>query len=138
MKDRIAQDMVAKFVLAGSATFTIENTKTGNRFTFRIDQPDSDAPHFVSVLTGPDNGSDFSYLGTIFELSRFVHGKKSSIGKDAPSAKAFRWLFDRIRSNTLPECVAVYHLGRCGRCGRALTVPESIQTGLGPKCRGLA
>ena len=26
------------------------------------------------------------------------------------------------------------HEGRCGRCGRALTVPESIDTGFGPHC----
>jgi hypothetical protein len=28
----------------------------------------------------------------------------------------------------------VYHEGRCGRCNRKLTVPESIETGLGPEC----
>jgi rRNA maturation endonuclease Nob1 len=30
----------------------------------------------------------------------------------------------------------VYHLGRCGKCGKALTEPESISTGLGPICGG--
>ena len=28
----------------------------------------------------------------------------------------------------------VWHEGRCGRCNRALTVPESIASGIGPEC----
>ena len=28
----------------------------------------------------------------------------------------------------------VYHVGKCGRCGKKLTDPESILTGLGPSC----
>jgi hypothetical protein len=30
----------------------------------------------------------------------------------------------------------VWHEGRCGACGRRLTVPESIERGLGPECYG--
>jgi hypothetical protein len=28
----------------------------------------------------------------------------------------------------------VWHEGKCGKCGRALTVPSSILTGIGPEC----
>ena len=27
--------------------------------------------------------------------------------------------------------------GKCGRCGRKLTVPSSIESGLGPHCKGI-
>lgn len=30
----------------------------------------------------------------------------------------------------------IFHEGRCGRCGRVLTVPESVETGFGPECAG--
>ena len=30
-----------------------------------------------------------------------------------------------------------WHEGRCGRCGRKLTVPESIEAGYGPECINL-
>ena len=30
----------------------------------------------------------------------------------------------------------VHHEGKCGKCGRPLTVPESVKTGLGPICSG--
>jgi hypothetical protein len=47
---------------------------------------------------------------------------------------AFAWFWDRLRNGNLPEQVEVHHEGRCGRCGRALTVPESIESGFGPEC----
>ncbi len=49
---------LVQFITAGNALFTLENTATGNRFTFRVRQPGDDKPHFVSVLTGADNLAD--------------------------------------------------------------------------------
>jgi hypothetical protein len=149
----------ARFALAGNARFTLVSTRTGARFTFRVrakkDSRDRVACYFVSVLTGPDNTSSYEFLGTIFATERvctgggsfgrqystvparepkFSHGKKSRIGAGAPSAKAFAWWWARAaRGTETPEC-EVWHLGRCGRCGRDLTVPESIACGLGPEC----
>jgi hypothetical protein len=126
-------DQHATFILAGNATFTIVNTATGGRFTFRVRQcEDRPELYFVQVLTGPENTRDYTYLGTIRD-GKYEHGRKSSIGPDAPSARAFNWFWGHL--NRLPEQVEVWHVGRCGRCGRALTVPESIQLGLGPECK---
>jgi hypothetical protein len=36
----------------------------------------------------------------------------------------------------MPDGVVIWHEGRCGRCGRRLTVPESIESGYGPECIG--
>lgn len=53
-------------------------------------------------------------------------------------AKVFPWLWqkyvDPVRN--LPSQIEVWHEGRCGACGRRLTVPESIANGLGPVCAG--
>lgn len=125
------------FVLAGHAIFTVQNTKTGGRFTFKVSRAANRAagPHFVSVLTGSDNNRDYSYLGTIFQGTDYRHGRKSHIGKDAPSAVAFAWLWALLRSGKpFPPSLRVHHESRCGRCGRRLTVPESIATGFGPDC----
>lgn len=126
---------LAKFVFAGNATFTVENVATGNRFTFKVRQPDPKSPHFVSVLTGSNNEEDYTFLGTAFSPTVYRHGARSRIAATAPSAVAFAWLFGRLASGRpLPESVRVHHEGRCGRCGRALTVPESIESGFGPEC----
>ena len=67
LRDSRTTNNLVQFITAGNALFTLENTATGNRFTFRVRQPGDDKPHFVSVLTGADNESDYTFLGTIFE-----------------------------------------------------------------------
>jgi uncharacterized protein DUF6011 len=126
-----------RFILAGNATFTVVSAKTGTRFTYRIRAKEIEGGrtlHFVSVLTGADNESDYTFLGTVFEGKTFKHSPRSHIGIDAPSARAFKWSFERIMGDGLGTDASVHHEGKCGRCGRKLTVPESIELGLGPEC----
>lgn len=122
------------FVLAGNATFTIKNTETKNRFTFKVVQPSVDHPHFVRVMTGPDNENNFSFLGTIFDKKNYKYGKRSSISQASQAAKVFSWAWPHLLANSLPEQIEMHHAGSCGRCGRKLTVPESVACGFGPEC----
>lgn len=122
------------FALAGNATLTLKSKRTGTRFTYRIRQPGPDKPHFVGLLAGPDNEASYSFLGSIFSSGEYRHGARSKIVYDAPSARAFHWFWRAIAHDTLPDTLEVWHEGRCGRCGRKLTVPESIAKGLGPEC----
>ena len=118
-----------QFILAGNALFTVQNTDTGNRFTFKVRKPDDTKPHFVSVLTGSDNESSYSFLGTVFDPHHYRHGRRSRISEDAPSARAFDWLFRQLSTGRpLPPQVRVCH------CGKTLTVPESVDSGFGPEC----
>jgi hypothetical protein len=127
----------AAFVLAGNATFTLVSRKTGIRFTYKVRQPEEGKPHFVAVLTGPENSTDFTYLGVIRPGPSFARTAKSKIGPDAASCKAFDWFARQLLSRgQMPEAVELWHEGKCGRCGRKLTVPSSIETGLGPECAG--
>lgn len=129
------------YMLGGDAKVTLVSLRTGARFTYRIRQKEADSKfvhlnkppqtlYFVSVLTGPDNSSDFEFLGTVFDGRDYRHGNRSQISRDAPSARAFAWTWQNLGS---PE-VEVWHSGECSRCGRELTDPESIARGLGPKC----
>lgn len=129
-------DAVRNFALAGNATLTLVSKATGNRFTFKIRKKDETTPHFVKLLRGADNESDYTFLGTIFDAKHYRHGRRSPIGETAPSAKAFEWFWHGIEANHLSEQLEVWHEGRCGRCGRKLTVPESIVSGFGPECVG--
>lgn len=127
------------YALAGNATFTVLNPDTGNRFTFKIRRKEVEENKelfFVGLLSGSDNESDYSFLGTIFDAEKFVHGRKSRVGEDAPSARAFRWIWSRFVSDKDFAPAEFWHEGRCGRCGRKLTVPASIERGLGPVCAG--
>jgi hypothetical protein len=127
----------AAFILAGNARFTVVSNQTGKRFTFHVRQPKAGDPHFVRVLTGPDNESSYTFVGTYFSDGTYRHGARSTISADAPSAKAAAWLMNMLRNPArLAAQATIYHSGRCGRCGRTLTVPSSILSGIGPECAG--
>lgn len=136
---RLSNGDVAKFLFAGNAVFTLRSTKTGARYTYKVQAPQKPdlsrgEVHFVKLLTGPDNTADYQFFGTIFRRADFRISRKSRISAEAPGAKAFEWFLARLGAGPLPGGLEVYHEGRCGRCGRALTVPESILTGFGPEC----
>jgi hypothetical protein len=126
---------VRSFITAGNATFTVKSLATGVHFTFKVQKPDEKTPAFVKVLTGSDNENDFAVLGTIFASGDYRHNsKKSPLTEEAPSAKAFAWLWRNIdnlpqgKVEFLPACA-------CCRCGRKLTHPTSVELAIGPECR---
>jgi hypothetical protein len=140
MKGRLKTPKAAQnFILAGNATITLRSKKTGVRFTYKINrsQKEGDDRHFVKVLSGPDNNADYVFMGTIFESDRYRHDKQErNIRRDAPSAKAFAFFYDQLSGLSFNEALEVWHEGRCCRCGRKLTVPSSVESGLGPECAG--
>ena len=58
------------FITAGHAIFTVSNP-TGIRYTYRVMHKEANngytEAYFVSLLTGPDNTEDYSYLGMLDE-----------------------------------------------------------------------
>ena len=126
MENRIESNQkILSFILAGKSIFTIRNEATGNRFTYKVKQVKT--VFFVSLMFG----TEFKFIGTIFDSDKFVLSKKSKI---STGHKAFNWLFTRLITDSSLETVTFWHEGKCGRCGRKLTVPESIQTGFGKEC----
>ncbi len=140
MSGQFADGATARtFLLAGNARITVVSERTGARFTFRVStpkqgRPGQAKPHFVAVLTGANNETDYEFFGTVFEATKFVASSRSRISKDAPSAKAWAWAWEALSKGELPKSCQVFHEGRCGRCGRCLTVPESVASGFGPEC----
>ena len=128
-----------EFITAGNAIVTAKSLVTGRHFTYRVKAPSGGTPtslRFVSVLTGANNERDYEYVGTLNEGGHFRHGTKSRISPDALSVKAFAWVWAALRAGTIPAEAEVRHEGRCGRCGRTLTTPESLESGIGPVCEG--
>ena len=123
------------FILGGRAEFTIRNPETGGRFTYRVAKGRSGKPpYFVRVLTGPDNHSHFEMLGLIDGHLIYRRARSSRVGEFATSARAFRWMWKRLVTHKGIAPAEFWHTGRCGICGRKLTVPESIASGIGPRC----
>ena len=128
---------IRDFVLAGKAHFTLVSTKTGTRFTYKVNVSEDGNVAFVSLLTGSDNNSDYSYFANIRPRNlSYWHGKKAKMTEDAPGAKAFAWFWSRLQRHAAMPELEFWHEGRCARCARRLTVPSSIASGLGPECAG--
>ena len=133
---------IETFALAGNARLTLVSSATGKRFTYRIkraNMDDNQSPWFVSVLNGSDNDGDYAYMGILSargQATTYHSTAASKISKDAPSAKAWAWFWAALTFDNAEALakVAVWHEGSCGRCGRSLTVPASIESGLGPVC----
>jgi Family of unknown function (DUF6011) len=127
---------IFKFVLGGNARFTLLSLRTQARYTYRIRKPDLTTPHFVSVLTGADNEVSYSFMGCILDKSVYRVARKSKVSADAPSHAAFMFFWGLLRSGKIHEKMEFWHEGRCCSCGRTLTVPSSIEAGIGPECAG--
>ena len=134
------------FMIAGKYTVTIKSEVTGNHFTYKITQgpEDNKDMYFVKVLTGPDNSwnGDWMYIGYIVPTPgasfQLMAGRKGR--SEAPSFGALSWVMKNFtnanRTNdTIGATLTIQHAGKCGKCGRKLTDPVSIETGLGPICR---
>ena len=125
------------FITAGRAVFTLQGRES--RYTFRVSRANPRAPGsalFVSMLTGPDNTADYTYMGMLDEHSgylRLTHA--STYTPESTPVKALRWALPILwQGGSLPAPARLVRIGKCGRCGRALTVPSSIDAGIGPEC----
>ena len=123
------------FIKGGNATFTLVGQK--NRFTYKVKKADfKEDTFFVLLLNGSDNTSDFVYMGMLFPNSTSIKITKGSrVGETATSFVAFNFVFKYLIQGIIPNGVKIYHEGRCGRCGRKLTVPQSIEQGFGDECK---
>nr|CAB4128120.1 hypothetical protein UFOVP114_10 [uncultured Caudovirales phage] len=125
-----------KFMLAGNAIFTAESKATGTRYTFRVKRKDATI-FYVDLLTGPDNTSDYTALGVLRAGDHPTLWPSKQAGT-APHT-AFKYILDRVLfpapgAKAASPSLEIHHAGRCGRCGRLLTVPSSLEIGLGPEC----
>lgn len=137
-----------QFVLAGEATFTVSNGH--EHFTYKVykTEPNAKYPNpawFAKVLVGPDNTSDYRYMGMVKVPAnprldpKIQCTNKSSFDKQSKVFRVAEWSLRAIwqverKEYRLPPGYSVKHDGNCGRCGAKLTHPASLDTGLGPEC----
>lgn len=125
------------FIHAGKATFTVRSLKTGARYTYRVtrgkERENQPAVYFVKLLTGPDNNTQYTYMGML-RGGQFKLTKASRYTAGALPVVGFSWVYERLTAGRSPSNVEIWHAGHCGRCGRQLTVPESVEAGYGPEC----
>ena len=193
-----------RWLVAGKCICTFVHT-SGKRFTYKVVKPrgKNKKVFYVSVLTGPNNTKDYTYIGYIKVTDingiikpDFIHGKdKTNITDSAESVTFLRDILEKITpwylfeissklnrtqniykakrfvyipdaenyaaSNGLKDYIilplklgdnkefyviqkkvtdntyTMYRSSHCCRCGRLLTVDESIIAGMGKQCASM-
>lgn len=142
-RGKLQDNSVWSFIFAGKAIFTVQSPN-GTHKTFKVLKVQGegyDRPIWtVMALVGPDNNSNYRRIGYMIgdpaEKKVYFKGAKNLPANHA-LIQAFVWILGRAEKgefSTKSGTAHVYHEGRCGRCGRRLTVPASIHRGLGPHC----
>lgn len=123
---------IREYLFGGMAEFTLVQYGSMS-VRYRIKANDNRTCFFVYTESTKDK--KLIYHGHI--VSRNLTYHRSAKAKDDEynkmAIKALGWLLNH--HDSLPDIVHVLHNGRCSRCGRKLTDPESLRTGIGPTCR---
>jgi hypothetical protein len=121
------------FIFAGNALFTVVNEDTKNHVTIKIKKHKDEEIWFVTTLSG----HNYVNIGTCFSDKKFKVKKDGILNIGDQKIKVFEWLLDTFLNNQDKyPMVKVYHHGKCGSCGKKLTTPNSIKSGIGPVCGG--
>lgn len=126
--DKLIHDITTLplLITAGNALLTFESIKTGKHHTFHFSEHKDDQGTFYSVRA---NNKIIGHIKDM-ALHYFPRTKVPS-----PEQGAMAWIWRNVLSpHKLEKYLRVYHNGRCAKCGRKLTTPESINRGLGPDC----
>lgn len=120
---------IKSLMLAGNSTVTLCSKEGSKHFTYNIKQCDSNPDlYFVRLLRGPDNTTDYTYIGCYYSDSNYFHTAKDYIHlpkRNRPVSIQFITAY--LTDNDYRKHVDVYHEGKCCRCGRKLTTPQSIE-----------
>lgn len=121
----------------GLGTYTLV-PDAGRHLTVRVSQPrlkaDRDGRRFVAYLSGTDNESDYTPFATVGDDGAVAVWKRYADDPRFMEALEFLAAMDDAAAR---EGMYRYAMasGNCAVCGRTLTNPESLTTGIGPECR---
>jgi hypothetical protein len=124
-----------------NGSHTLQNRETGEHRTFRVRtvrQGALEGKRVIGLLSGPDNTSDYTNFGFVTEEGITVWRKH----RGGEKRSAYEWyaiMLWEVAVKQNPEWTGKYDWlleGRCCRCNRKLTHPDSLRTGVGPECGG--
>lgn len=131
----IKQTDALSFIMGGNSLFTIYIQTTGKHYTFKVLQHHQVENRFkVMILNGPDNTHNYKEFGHIIVENGVPLFHKGHYSFNRDYAELFDIIFLNFSIGVEMPTVTIFHSGRCCRCGRLLTVPESIVSGIGPEC----
>jgi len=132
------KDEIQMYVYGGKGRFRLKSLRSEKQFTYKISpmskhNKNYDEYTFYVSLVVPGGTTFMGVLKS--EENKYIHAKRSTLAYDSSEAKGFRWLLEQFeKEDDFPEMMEFYHMGICSCCAKTLTIPESIQLGIGPVC----
>lgn len=123
---------IKEFILGGKCSCVIENVTTGNHFEYKVTKPEDSKTPMYFVKVKRQSMLYAGFIKPVGEKWTFIQGSKGQLSGTDIEIMALLYVLDHHAM--LPFNVVVHHLGKCGRCGRKLSDPASIERGLGPEC----
>lgn len=144
LKGEVDNADALKFMLAGMSEFILISGKTGKRLVYKLDKKESNKSkdgekQYVYWLNTAEKNGTMIYAGVLFFDSndskfKFGKGARGNLTNDDIRVKSILYVLNALQKGKTDINVTVMHTGKCGKCGKKLTDPESIAIGLGPKC----
>ena len=143
-KGFIKNSEALRYMLAGKCEFTVVSGKTGTKLGYKITKKKAQQgsnSEFIYYLNTSIN-REMIYCGVLFfdepsNTFKFGKGARGQLQADHTNVRSILYIMNNLQLGNTNLNMRVYHVGKCGRCGRTLSTPESILTGLGPECSKL-
>lgn len=134
-KNVLLGETLRKFIFGGKSLFTILNEDTGNYFTMTFLKREDVEEWDVYVL----GNSGYDYFGCYMRLpnggNMFMESDINHLKDGDRKLNVIQFLLrEYLTSQSKYPQVKVFHHGNCGSCGKTLTKPKSIESGIGPVC----
>lgn len=136
----ISLNKALEYMLAGKSEFVLHSSKTNQDFTYRLTRKESEKDenkyiYFLNVKMG----HQWLYAGVLWyddntNSYKFAQGRSGKIEASDINIKSLLFVMNKLQLEQIPLHCTVFHTGKCGVCGKKLTTPESILTGIGPTC----
>ena len=135
---RITDKQILTEYIHGGRGIVKLQAPSGNHHYYMFQKPSSNAcfPEDVVFVYAVHDFQKKFYLGMI-EQNQFRLTKSSRFLPDTDIVRGAFFIMNSSKSQKLLDTtpMKIYHMGMCGRCGRALEAAESVHLGFGPKCR---
>jgi len=116
------------YIYGKRATFTISNLNRSKHFTYK--RWNKHNTRFIGYLRSKKK---YKYIGILNDDLYLIMTQKSP-SITTPEVTVLNNALARLRAGELPPDGHIEHCDRCCMCGRKLTDPESLRTGVGPVC----
>jgi hypothetical protein len=133
--------------------FTLSGADT--HVTFRVRRPKGFRTLLIDVMTGSDNEGSYEYVGSMNRKLEIKANTSKASQNAQGKLEALDNYLGELRTESFNEwkrgkfgpraygikatsftSFSLSHSGTCTCCGRTLTNPESLETGIGPVCQG--